>query len=81
MVLGLTTKCGHFSKLYANNIVWKNGKINKINTGSVVLLVNYFEDQDVMIVTVCNKIYLKFIKISLWIYANFLGEGLSIMVV
>ena len=25
--LGARTKCGHFSKLYANNYVWKNVKI------------------------------------------------------
>ena len=36
--LGARTKCGHFSKLYANNYVWKNVKIkNKINLGPVVL--------------------------------------------
>ena len=33
---GVRTKCGHFSKLYANNYVWKNVKI-KINLGPVVL--------------------------------------------
>ena len=55
IVLGATTKCRHFSKLYANNCIWKSGKINKINTGPVVLLVIYFEVQDMVIVTVCNK--------------------------
>ena len=55
VALGATTKCRHFSKLYANNFVWKSGKINEINTGPVVLPVIYFEDQDMMTVTVCNK--------------------------
>ena len=27
--LGVRTKCRHFSKLYANNCVWKNVKIKK----------------------------------------------------
>ena len=36
--IGARTKCGHFSKLYANNYVSKNVKIKyKINLGPVVL--------------------------------------------
>ena len=77
MVLGVTTKCGHFPKLYATNCHLEKWKSNKLTLNQYYSQLSIVKIQIVMEITVYKEI----VKISIWMCGNLLSEDLSTVVV